>query len=201
MFRKTGHHPPRIEPAYWVLIQLIWKIGARRRIPSFSIAGGLENDPDCYGIDKFAVGMNAYGHRWIYDNGYYPNYYNIDKYFLRAIFFSAYFDSNEAEWLAKDFVETESLDVKRRLIDDAMSALQRLKPKKSFEKSESPRDVYNRWLVAAWSSFWLTNHYDLIKEKRIGDLTYDLEKLMRKVLRFRIRGPAYYYDDKGTFKV
>lgn len=50
----------------------------------------------------------------------------------------------------------------------------------------------NEQLIVAWSSFFLTNHYNIIKKKGEHDIMFDVEVYSKKIVGFPIRGPPAY---------
>ena len=182
---------PFKEPAYWFLEQEMnpqyesnykYEDIKKRNVP----------------LANFASGISTYFHAWVRPQTQRDDIYDYkswtEEYFLKSIFTAA----GRTEKDAEGFRELEDMGERERILQGLMSELK----KKSFDEQ----------LAAAWSSCWLTNHYFLEgKADSLGNLMNEFEVNLRKHGKnkynlesgnpLKIRGPPYYYDDSGSFKV
>lgn len=218
---------PSIDPGYHVVAALVWskminnnllkKEGINVKI---SHENKIKNISDKNMIN-FALAISYYNKVWNIKNRiktdlgwkrFNPKN-DIEKPFLSAIFGSAGINTNQhntlrnqkltqmgyssdyptqetdADNLAQFYMNLPDNRYKKLILDETIENLQKL--------NKNSKEI----LIAAWSSFWLTNYYDLSFEKEIGDITYKLEREIRNKLDHPIRGPPYYYYSKGNFNI
>ena len=60
------------------------------------------------------------------------------------------------------------------------------------QKARKINDNYNKLLVAAWSSFFLTTHYVITEGKGVNSdlIYYNIESKIKNI--FKVRGPPNY---------
>ena len=118
----------------------------------------VTNVPQMLAFDE---GIRYFYIAYVYGNGNEQTKRTTEDKFVHSIAYAAYSDTETAEQKAKEYLESD-MEGKTRVVMDI---------KKQFEEmgngdkeSVDPRDPYNRKLVASWSSFMLSNHYNYKRE-------------------------------------
>jgi hypothetical protein len=170
---------PFVEPAYWFV---------RAKINDSYNSEISVQDLKKKGYDAmayFSTATSRYFDMWVRREQNYRE--SIEENYLKAIFIAAGRNENDVKGYMK-----MKLNEKEQFLSGIMN---------SFEK-----ESYNNLLIGSWAGFFLVNHYDQIN-KNGGDFFF---KMIEKPLRIfthkegkyiRVRGPPYYYDSKGKFKV
>lgn len=181
---KILSETPYLEPAYWFLSAEM----------SNGTISGKEIRNKNLPLSYFAAGIGNYFTAWVEghrNREYHPEVFKerTEDYLLKSLFTSAG-ESEDKVGIYKGY----SLELKKRYLQTKIM--------KNLETTS-----YNNQLVAAWSSFFLTNHYRYMEfnvnnkyEKDGDNINLFIEKPLRKYIP-QIRGPPYYLDFTGKYKV
>jgi hypothetical protein len=149
----------------------------------------------------FAVGLDLYFEKWIYKTNTRTSNEEIEKNFLKSIYTSVNVPVDKVSEKVDMFYSASLID-KEREIEEIVSKLIKLGPgdKKSYE----PANAYNRRLVAAWSSFLLTDQVAISYEgeKEIEKFHKIINKKLEIPIRsldhsLKMRGPPFYFDSEN----
>jgi len=145
--REIRTNTPLIEPAYWFVCAKA-NIGPDRSI--YPIL--KKRNPALY---WFKEGLGDYFQQWIHNKGYNSLKKNIETEFLKSIFFAANYTETEVETGVKRYLKSNIKEREQKL-------KQIMKIYRSYEidpTANKINDNYDKLLTAAWSSYFLTEHY------------------------------------------
>ena len=171
---------PLVEPAYWFTVcNYNYKFQSNGLNGILSMDHGtnsfLENIKNNHkAMYNWSRGINMYFRTWI-NKDYNPSVTETETYLLRAIFTAAGRSEGEVE----DYKKLD-LVMKERYLQGVMQNLS--------------KENYTNKLIAAWSSFFITDHFYRIEKKGVNTMLYynEAEQKTKKILGHPIRGPPHY---------
>lgn len=121
----------------------------------------------------------------------------IEKQFINSIFLAAYQAPSQAYELANQFYSSD-LSAKTQMANDVIKQFQQMKG--DDKKSSDPLNPHYRKLIASWSAYCLSRHYERIegvggfqfkKEQALnykaGIIAWEFEYPLKKILGYWIR--------------
>lgn len=185
--KPAGWWEFQFEPATYLCDAMSGVGGKNTEIAGYQMVNSKNKNSDP--MIAWAKGIGYYVNKWVKKESDYDIEGHIEKPLLAAIFLAA--NKRQGNSRVEQYLKGDDSQ-KNRILNVTMNEL---------ENTRNYRDQ----LIAAWASTWLVNHYSeiqinidkSIKEKRI-QMNMKIEKPLRNIIR--IRGPPYYYDDKGGFK-
>lgn len=172
--KQVKENSPFTEPAYWFTKDYFnYKFQQRGSdgmidIENLKFYNQVKSkNPAMYNWSK---GINMYFKTWVDSRKKYGSINDTETYLLLAIFTAA--GKNESE--VHEYMKYD-LTMKERKLKEVMTALEK-------------KDFTNQ-LIAAWSTYFLTQHYDWQKLKD-GDIVHEI--IVKKKILPKIRGPPHY---------
>lgn len=190
----------QIEPALYLLREQInYKYRSGR-----GITVSLPEVRDVPQLVEFDRGIRQFYISYVYEWGspYIPHAKSVgseatkratERHFIQSLAYAAYAAEETARAKAQDYLASDMAG-KTRVVLEMKELFQQME--KGDITSRDPRDPYNRKLVASWSSFWLEHslwrEQDRTNTERNLLINEHLEKPIREMVGFRVRGPPSY---------
>lgn len=183
--KQVKENSPFTEPAYWFTVNYFNSKFQQRGSDGEIYLSSLKFYPQLKSrnpaMHNWALGIGNYFATWVDRSKKYASINNTETYLLLAIFTAA--GKNESE--VHEYMKYD-LTMKERKLKEIMNSLEK-------------RDFTNQ-LIAAWSSFFLANHYwtldnnsEYLKQKNLINKT--IEVPLRKYIP-KIRGSPFYLNNK-----